>query len=114
MNKKVLAIIGGVIIILVVLGWAFVESSQPLPGVAELEPDRTHIPNSSQIKYKYNPPTSGTHYPTWVSKGFYDVPYPDGDLVHSQEHGYIIFWYDCGAKLRGFNLIPDAYAQTPT
>ncbi len=113
MNKKNLIIAGAAIAALAVLAWVFVESSQPLPGVAELEPDRTHVAEGSPISYKYNPPTSGIHYPTWVSKGFYDVPFPDGNLVHSQEHGYVIFWYDCEAPAKtGFNLIPDAFAQT--
>lgn len=114
MSKRNLIIAGGGIIVLAVLAWAFIESSQPLPGVAELEPDRTHVAENTKLNYKFNPPTSGTHYSTWVSKGFYDVPYSDGNLVHSQEHGYVIFWYDCNAKSTGFNLIPDAFAQNPS
>ncbi|GAB4579133.1 MAG: hypothetical protein Fur0022_18710 [Anaerolineales bacterium] len=53
--------------------------------------------------YSSDPPTSGTHYPTWWQAGFYDetspeatsVPFPAGYLVHNLEHGYVIFWYNC-------------------
>jgi hypothetical protein len=111
MKKKNLIIIGSVLLGVILLGWVFIESTKPLPGVEQLENDRTHIAEGSPIAYKYNPPTSGTHYPSWILKGFYDLPFPDGNLVHSQEHGYIIMWYDCTVAPTAFSFVPAAYAQ---
>jgi hypothetical protein len=53
--------------------------------------------------YNSNPPTSGSHYPTTFEAGFYTEeaaaslpPFPEGYLVHNLEHGYVVFWYNCG------------------
>jgi hypothetical protein len=60
----------------------------------------SHIPvDSDPGKYVSHPPTSGRHYPEEAQAGFYDTniyQYPAGYLVHNLEHGYIIFWYNCG------------------
>ena len=49
-------------------------------------------------EYNSDPPTSGLHYAGATPAGFYDeniYTYPEGYLVHSLEHGYVIFWYNC-------------------
>jgi hypothetical protein len=53
-------------------------------------------------EYNSNPPTSGLHYPLGLPRGFYEESdlaglsaYPQGNLVHNLEHGYIVFWYNC-------------------
>jgi hypothetical protein len=60
----------------------------------------THIPaDSDPGEYNSDPPTSGPHYPSEAQAGFYDTnsyQYPAAYLVHNLEHGYIIFWYNCG------------------
>jgi len=128
--KKV-ALIGAVAaVVLGLLIWLYYISTRPLPGEKfayncdnaidfskadfKNEPDkcRIHVPEGTDVKYPTNPPTFGPHYPSWITKGFYDEPRPDGNLVHSQEHGYIIFWYDCEAK--SFSLIPGVFAQNMT
>jgi hypothetical protein len=67
------------------------------------------LPSSQHISYgddpgpfNSDPPTSGQHYPEGMEAGFYEEgdieeygPYPEGYLVHSLEHGYVIFWYNC-------------------
>lgn len=94
------------------LVWLFAVSSKPLPGEQALQPGRNHLEEGSKIDYKFNPPTSGDHYPSWITKGFYDSPRPDGNLVHSQEHGYIIIWYDCEKMVHGsLFMVKSAYAQ---
>jgi len=48
--------------------------------------------------YNSNPATSGMHYETSLEAGFYEdnvYQYAEGYLVHSLEHGYVIFWYNC-------------------
>lgn len=62
-----------------------------------------HVPNDAPAgPYNSNPPAGGPHYDTDFSEKFYqeaDVAtlpkYPEGYLVHSLEHGYVIFWYNC-------------------
>ena len=48
--------------------------------------------------YKTNPPTSGTHFPTWYEDGIYEPgDTPDlGQLVHTLEHGRINVQYKPG------------------
>ncbi len=66
-----------------------------------------HVPEGVEPgPFNSDPPTSGRHYSTPLSAGFYDedalqtfAPYPEGYLVHSLEHGYVIFWYNCDAAL---------------
>lgn len=113
MNKKYLIFGIGVLVIIGVLVWAFIESNKPLPGIEAFQYGREHKAEGTKLDYKYSPPTSGDHYPSWITKGFYDEPRPDGNVVHSQEHGYIIFWYDCGAKLLS-SFFPIVYAQGAT
>lgn len=74
---------------------------------------RLHVPEGTKVNYISNPPTFGPHYPSWITKGFYTEPRPDGNLVHSQEHGYVIIWYDCEQKLQSSSiLVPTVLAQT--
>jgi hypothetical protein len=50
--------------------------------------------------YKVNPPAGGDHTPRYVSDGIYEpgsVP-TDGELVHAQEHGYVVLWYQADAS----------------
>ncbi len=62
-----------------------------------------HVPEGSDPgPYNSDPPTSGPHYPVNLRAGFYDEsdleqlgPHPEGYLVHSLEHGYVIIWYNC-------------------
>ena len=51
-----------------------------------------HVPNPT---YEVDPPAGGPHLATPANPGFYrtgEVP-PDGQLVHAQEHGFVILWY---------------------
>lgn len=51
-----------------------------------------HIPNPT---FKVDPPAGGSHEPQAANPGFYrpgKAP-SDGQLVHANEHGFIILWY---------------------
>jgi hypothetical protein len=62
-----------------------------------------HVPSDAPAgPYNSNPPAGGKHYETDFTEKFYQeadlatLPkYPEGYLVHSLEHGYVIFWYNC-------------------
>lgn len=56
---------------------------------------RTHLSECSDIEYPMSPPVFGDHYPVWAAYQTYDFPVPLGYLVHSLEHGAVIFFYDC-------------------
>ena len=56
---------------------------------------RDHVADLSNYQYSSNPPTSGNHFSNSADSGFYDEQVPDGELVHSLEHGYVIINYDC-------------------
>jgi len=72
------------------------QSAAPSPGTFYASEGRTHVPVGKRVTYKTNPPTSGDHYADWTRPGVYDAPrYPDENLVHSLEHGYIIISYNC-------------------
>lgn len=66
-------------------------------------PSSQHVPDGSDPgPFNSDPPTSGQHYAEGMDAGFYEEedieefgPYPEGYLVHSLEHGYVIFWYNC-------------------
>ena len=73
-------------------------------GVGEKIPVETasHVPDGQPVESPSDPPTSGTHYGVSMPAGFYLPTSPeymdsthDGYLIHSLEHGYIIFWYNC-------------------
>jgi hypothetical protein len=67
-------------------------AGEPIPIVANAQ---EHVEDGTVVEYNSDPPTSGPHYAVPQSPGFYDEVIPDGHIVHSMEHGYIIVWYDC-------------------
>lgn len=56
---------------------------------------RSHLPECSDIEYPMSPPVFGDHYPVWAAYQTYEFPVPLGYLVHSLEHGAVVFFYDC-------------------
>ncbi len=66
------------------------------PGRSVESQGRAHIPEgtSHTVAYNTDPPTSGPHYDPSAGPGVYDEPIPDGYLIHSLEHGYVIISHD--------------------
>lgn len=59
-------------------------------GTARTQSD--HVGNPT---YEVDPPAGGPHTPQPANPGFYregEVP-SDGQLVHAQEHGFVVLWY---------------------
>lgn len=107
-NKKNIIIAIGVLIIVGIITWAFIESSKPLPGTKYPDLGRDHVPLTQKVEYNSNPPTSGAHNVEWIKSGVYGTSKEDPYLIHSLEHGYIIMSYNCGFKT---TLIPGVYAH---
>jgi hypothetical protein len=91
------------VIVIVVLVTTQTPGSGGLMGEEVAVPSRDHVPsNTVPGPFNTSPPAGGAHFDTdWPSK-FYqenELPtlpaHPEGYLVHSLEHGYVIFWYNC-------------------
>ena len=76
--------------------------SPGLMGTAVPINSAQHVAEGTPISYNSNPPAGGMHYATsWQATFFQESDLaslpanPEGYLVHSLEHGYVIFWYNC-------------------
>jgi hypothetical protein len=77
----------------------------PIPQVETVPemPEVAHVAEGTDPgPFNSDPPTSGKHYATPAIAGFQEVgdlesfgDFPAGYLVHSLEHGHVIFWYNC-------------------
>ncbi len=54
-----------------------------------------HVSECSALSFDSNPPAGGDHYGVWAAFTSYSSPVPPGYLVHSLEHGAVVFWYNC-------------------
>jgi hypothetical protein len=110
-QQKILVYVGwGLGITAVVVIIIFLASKLPnsggLMGDAVAIPSRAHVSTDTPPgPYNSNPPAGGSHYASDFQEKFYQesdlatLPkYPVGYLVHSLEHGYVIFWYNCQAS----------------
>lgn len=85
-------IIFGSIAIIGVAVWFSKKSVEPLSqDFSKQMPDegQGHVLEGKKVEYGSNPPTSGPHWPTWLSDGIYEKEKPDEAIVHSLEHGRI-------------------------
>ena len=68
------------------------------PDESEPEKPPSHVDVGTSIHYTGVPPVSGRHSAQWadITKTLYvSADRPElGELVHSQEHGWTIVWYD--------------------
>lgn len=99
--------VGLLIVIGMIIVAGLVWNSVGRPPIGEeviADGEGDHLPEGSPLpQYSTNPPTSGTHYPTWFTEGFYEensaeavsTVNPEGYIVHNLEHGYVVFWYNC-------------------
>jgi len=55
--------------------------------------DRRHL--ETEVDYPVYPPAGGAHNPCWYDFGIFDYEVPDERWVHNQEHGAVVFLYNC-------------------
>lgn len=116
----------GIVTVLLLIGGYFFATRQdqrlnnPLAGQEVSVTGRNHLPQGTPIQYNSNPPAAGPHYPDPQHAGTYTTPPPDGNLVHSLEHGAVILWYkadlsqDDVSKLKKiFDDMPGKTIMTP-
>jgi hypothetical protein len=89
-----------------------VEIDEPplLPGV--------HVPIGTDIQWDSNPPSNGPHFPIWAAYQAYTSPVPRGYYVHNEEHGAVVFLYNCGDAgcpgiVAGLQAASDAIPDDP-
>jgi hypothetical protein len=58
---------------------------------------RNHVAIGTPVAYDSNPPSSGPHYPIWAAYQEYSTPVDRRYYVHNEEHGTIVFLYNCAA-----------------
>lgn len=105
--NRIVAIGIGVFLFAGILVWATMESTKPKPGGELSSLGQDHITDIYGVEYNSNPPTSGPHFPVWAKRGVYPYQISDGHLIHSLEHGYIIFSYNCSKKVSKGENVPD-------
>jgi hypothetical protein len=54
---------------------------------------RAHIPEP--VDYPDRPPAGGPHSACWTDWGVHATEVPDERFVHNQEHGGVVFLYNC-------------------
>ena len=54
-----------------------------------------HVDAGTPLTYNSNPPSSGNHYRDWANFQEFKTTVPDGNLVHSLEHGAVALLYKC-------------------
>jgi hypothetical protein len=125
--RRRLTVIGATVLVVAVAGGIFLFDQR---RAADLEADLTagscetdqrsdptrpagqnHVPNAS---YQVEPPAGGDHAPAAARSGVYesDSAPPDGQLVHSLEHGYVIAWHSpelAEADRRGLTELEERY-----
>lgn len=75
-------------------------SCSPVKTKAYDGPAKNHVANGTTVNYDDAPPAFGQHWAVPLSSNEYRSFYTADDrpekelLVHSQEHGYSILWYD--------------------
>ena len=99
------AIIGAVVIVAAIFISSRPEStsrdvsSNPLVGTAipaaDAATDRQHTTNAAEMRIPDGePPTRGPHFAVPQSVGVYSDPVPDGNAIHSLEHGIVWISYN--------------------
>jgi hypothetical protein len=102
LDKAGLVAIGVVVGIIGIIGLMVWEEFRPGLGTEIPMVRADHVPDGDPVESPSDPPTSGSHYGSPMPAGFYTTESPeylsgdhDGYLIHSLEHGYIVFWYNC-------------------
>lgn len=87
-----------------VVGYLVWQGVKPPPdqvGIeVEIMENSDHVEDGTVVEYSTNPPNSGPHYLQPMPAGFYNVGevnavFPESNIMHSLEHGYVVFWYNC-------------------
>ena len=83
-------------------------------------PDHTHVAIGVPVVYPTNPPSGGPHWPVWARWGVHSTAVPVEYLVHNQEHGGVILFYNlarctdgCAGLVEALTAFIDSLPQDP-
>ena len=98
-----------------VVGTQTMAARRPAGGLGTPMPDEgnAHVDEGQAITYKNYPPSSGTHYGTTATYGFSEVPIPDGQSVHSLEHGAVVLYYKPDVSDTIKQQLKETYSRLP-
>ncbi|MDH3730483.1 MAG: DUF3105 domain-containing protein [Acidimicrobiia bacterium] len=99
----------GAVVVVVLLVMAF-SGLAPIeaPGGIQDYPGLARDHTAEAVVYEQDPPVGGPHASSWMNCGFYNTEVPNGNAIHSLEHGAVWLTYDPGLsedeldKLRDF------------
>jgi hypothetical protein len=102
-KQKTNLTVGGIVMgIAAIIGLIVWREARPAIGTKVEVLRSDHVEVGAPVDSPTNPPTSGSHYASPMPAGFYtkeSTEYFSGDhdgyLIHSLEHGYVVFWYNC-------------------
>ncbi len=92
----IVAVVAGIALLafFVVRNGPFSISDDPLLGEAVQLGPATHVTNVSELQITPGqPPAGGPMFPQTTRQGVYDNPIPDGNAIHSLEHGLVWISY---------------------
>ncbi len=97
-TREIARIGGAVLGVAILVGIVLIVSHQgngtvPIGMQVASEGSSSHVPDGSTLTFKHYPPASGHHYPSPASAGFSAKAIPEGNWVHSLEHGYVVILY---------------------
>ncbi|MFJ6894896.1 DUF3105 domain-containing protein [Streptomyces hokutonensis] len=74
---------------------------------------RTHV--ETKVDYPMNPPVGGNHAPQWMTcnGNVYTQAIPNGNAVHSLEHGAVWVTYNDKATTADLKTLADKVTKTP-
>ena len=94
-NKR--KILYGAIAVIVVLGigyfiWEQFQTAQN-GGISVPIAGSQHVPAGTALTFNHYPPSSGNHFDQAQPGGFYTQNVPEGNWIHSLEHGFVTILY---------------------
>lgn len=103
-RRRLLIIVGTIAVILIAVAAGFylrgqnagqqlVNQARQLPALPD--EGRDHVRDGTPLNYKYNPPSSGSHYNQPQPAGVFDTEVSPGNWLHSLEHGYVVVLLKC-------------------
>lgn len=110
----IIAAIGAVVLLAVAAYFLREQYINQDIGVAVPDEGRGHVNEGTALTFKHYPPSSGVHYPTPKEAGVYRQEVPEGNWVHSLEHGYIVILVKCTTDCDTiFNQLDTIYKTLP-
>lgn len=106
--------VGALILLLVAAYFIREQTINNTVGTTIADEGAGHVNDGDVLTFKHYPPSSGKHYNTPKASGVYRQEVPEGNWVHSLEHGYIVALVKCpDACPEVFTQLEEIYKSLP-